>query len=438
MGAPHKWILYAPVAGNRLRYIAETLFSSIEIVSDPLLFVKAEGNKINYSPEKFDGVFRVNPHGLLSGKEIKPLHIECFDADGLPVFFETEGDFCFDIFSASFYLLSRYEEYLPYEPDAYGRYPHTASLAYREGFLQKPLVHYWLGKLEKELNRFYRTGNNERLKVAGSGFQFIPTYDVDEAWSYLHKPLWKNVLGFYRDLLQGKMDAVVERGNVYSGRKKDPYDTFEWLDGLHEKYQLKPLYFLLTILKRGTYDKNCKAPQKPIRELYKRLSEKYDVGLHPSWQSGTDEWLLQKEKQEAEMITGKPITHSRNHYLRFTIPATYRRLLEAGFTDEYSMGYGAVNGFRASYAKPFYWYDLEKEEITSLLIHPFCFMEAVSFFSQGYSAEEAGRELQYYYDVVKEAGGEFITLFHNHFLTEQAQWIAWREMYETFLAKNFG
>jgi hypothetical protein len=164
----------------------------------------------------------------------------------------------------------------------------------------------------------------------------------------------------------------------------------------------------------------------------------YTTGIHPSWQSGTDEWLLEKEIETLQTITGNPVKFSRNHYLRFTVPHTCRRLIAAGITDDHSMAYGAINGFRASYALPYRWYDLERECMTPLTIHPFCFMEASSFFEQGYGASQAGEELQYYHDTVKNVSGELITLFHNHFLTEQAEWIAWREMYEAFLAKNFG
>ena len=102
------------------------------------------------------------------------------------------------------------------------------------------------------------------------------------------------------------------------------------------------------------------------------------------------------------------------------------------------MAYGTINGFRASYTLPHRWYDLEKETMTMLTIHPFCFMEANSFFEQGYSAEQAGEEMQYYHDVVKKVNGEFIILFHNHFLTEQLEWVEWRKMYERFLQNNFG
>jgi hypothetical protein len=104
---------------------------------------------------------------------------------------------------------------------------------------------------------------------------------------------------------------------------------------------------------------------------------------------------------------------------------------------EHSMGYGSINGFRASYTLPFYWFGLKENKITGLMVHPFCYMEANSFFEQKCSAEHAAAELQQYHDIVKSVNGEFITLFHNHFLTEQPQWIAWRKMYADFLENNF-
>ena len=243
---------------------------------------------------------------------------------------------------------------------------------------------------------------------------------------------------FYRDLLSGRVEQVIEQGNVYSGRKKDPFDTFEWIDGLHDRHQLQPIYFFLTIIKRGEYDKNLLARSRALQQLYRQLSIKYTSGLHPSWQSGTDEWLLKKEIETLENIIQQPVTNSRNHYLRFTVPHTYRRLVAAGITDDYSMAYGSINGFRASFVLPYYWYDLANESKTRLVIHPFCFMEANSFFHQGYTAEQAGEEMQYYYDIVKKVNGVFITLFHNHFLTEQPEWNGWRKMYSGFLENNFG
>lgn len=428
-------LVYASQINARVCYIVHTLFPAAELTDSPEKFISHLGVKISYSKEKFcKNTLWIVPQGLLHEEGILEQTINSSEWKGSKIFYVTAGDIPFDIFAASFYLLSRYEEYFPHEIDEYGRYAHTNSIAYKNNFLNVPLVNQWMALLEIQLRE---RCSNSKFKIQNSAFKFVPTYDIDEAFSYRHKPLWKNILGFFRDFLLGKFEEVVERGNVYSGRKPDPFDTFDWIDSLHDKYKLKPIYFFLTIIKRGEYDKNLLASSKTLKQLYERLSVKYDCGLHPSWQSGNEEWLLKKELGILENITHQPIIRSRNHYLRFTIPHTYRRLVAAGIKEDYSMAYGNVNGFRASYALPYHWYDLAGENVSDLIIHPFCFMEATSFFNQGYSVEQATEEIQYYYDTVKKVNGEFITLFHNHFLTEQPQWIQWREMYEAFLKKNF-
>jgi hypothetical protein len=97
------------------------------------------------------------------------------------------------------------------------------------------------------------------------------------------------------------------------------------------------------------------------------------------------------------------------------------------------MGYGSINGFRASVASAFYWYDLKKEETTSLLLHPFCFMEANSFFEQKYLPQRAYEEMMHYYHAVKSVNGELIFIWHNNFLGTHPFFSGWRDVYEEFL-----
>ena len=120
-----------------------------------------------------------------------------------------------------------------------------------------------------------------------------------------------------------------------------------------------------------------------------------------------------------------------------SFPETYQSLIKNNITHDYSMGYGSINGFRASYAKPFVWYDLEKEENTGLIIHPFCYMDANAFFEEKLSVRQADEELNYYFSITKSVNGEFSIIHHNHFLTKQNEWSEWRKMYENFI-KNAG
>jgi hypothetical protein len=98
------------------------------------------------------------------------------------------------------------------------------------------------------------------------------------------------------------------------------------------------------------------------------------------------------------------------------------------------MGYGSINGFRASVTSPFFWYDLESEKQTILLLYPFCFMEANSFYEQKYSTQKAFEELKHYFDIVQSVNGTLITIWHNNFLGTARQFKGWREMYEKFIS----
>ena len=186
---------------------------------------------------------------------------------------------------------------------------------------------------------------------------------------------------------------------------------------------------------KGRYDKNTNINVAEFQNLIKNISGKYETGIHPSWHSGDHPAFIQKEKLWLENISKKSITKSRQHYLRFSLPQTFQRLISTGIKDEYSMGYGSINGFRASIASPFFWYDLEKEKTTSLLLHPFCFMDANSFFEQKSTPQEALEEILNYYKAIKEVNGTMITLWHNNILGTGKEFEGWREVYEKFIKK---
>lgn len=390
--------------------------------------------KINYSQQHFSSnEVWIQPHTILFEENVQQQQINCTVWNELKIFFQTGGDIPFDMLAASFYLISRYEEYQPWRPDEYGRFSYSSSIAAKENFLQLPLVNLWLQQFEKIIQQKFPS-----YTCITTSFTFTPTYDIDIAYAYLHKPLVNNIAGFCKELFTGNWQQLKERVNVTFGKAKDPFDTYNFLHQLHEQFQLQPLYFFLLAEKRKGYDKNISPHSKAMQQLIQQHAATNTTGIHPSWQSGDDEKILKKEIQLLENCSGKKVSHSRQHYIRMHLPETYRTLIANGITHDYSMGYGSINGFRASYCLPHYWFDIIRNETTSLIIHPFCYMEANSFFEQHYTAAQAAEELQQYYDTVKKVNGTLITIFHNHFITGQQQWIEWRKMYADFLQKNFG
>lgn len=429
-------IVYCHTSSPRLHYVLQFLsryFSiGVSSTSNVSAFLSYSGIKVNYSSAPVrDDEFWISPYGLLFAKGIEEVHPECFDhAEGYKAFFKKEGNMGFDLFSALFFLLSRYEEYRPHQKDEYGRYAHSNSLAFKNGFLQLPLINIWLNHFGLILQKKF---GEAKLTLPLSDFSFLPTYDIDIAWSFQHKGVIRNGGGLVQSLRQGKWSLAKHRLKVLLRKEPDPYDSYEWMDTLHRRYQVKPIYFFHVGLKKNKYDKNISPLNAAFTKLVARTASAYVVGLHPSWQSGDEPLLLEKEKTVLENIIQQKVSFSRQHYIRFTLPQTYRQLMAAGITNEYSMGYGSINGFRASVATPFYWYDLEKEEATALLIHPFCFMEATSFFEQKQGPGQALQELMHYYKVVRENGGQLITIWHNNFLGTDPLFSGWRDVYEEFV-----
>lgn len=429
-------ILYSLHITPRLRYIVD--FCSSELFDEPIgltsdkeEFLAFRGPRINYSAEQIEDVFSITPTGLLFETGIAPRTISCFEHGGYKAFFATQGNYPFDVFSAAFYLISRYEEYLPHEKDGYGRYAHTQSLASKEGFLDIPLVNYWLQDLRAVLARYYPD-----LGFRYPAFKFIPTYDIDSAFSYLHKEWWRNLGAGLKAAVKGRWGALRERIEVLRGRRQDPFDAYEWLDSLHLYCRLRPYYFFLVAARCVGKDRNLPLSSSGFRELIQYHAAGYRLGIHPSWQSGDNEKLLREEKEWLEVISGQTINRSRQHFIRFTLPSGYQRLLRHGIDHDYSMGYGTINGFRASVASSFYWYDLSKEETTQLRIFPFCFMDSNSFYRQKYSAARAMSELMHYYRHTRKVNGLMITIWHNDFLGTDPQFAGWREVYEIFLKEE--
>ena len=417
--------IYTEHITNRLSYIVTTLFGDkIVVLNDISTFNNFNGKKINYSThENITSDLWIKPVDLLFETTITSQQINCFVWKNYKAFYKTDGDIPFDILAASFFLLSRYEEYYSnYKKDDYGNYHHENSLACKENFLHLPIINLWLQEIEK------LTG----IKPIENNFSITPTYDIDIAFAYKHHPLHIQIGGLIKDLILQR-GTFNERLQVLLGYKKDPYQIFNWLDEQHQKHKLLPIYFILLAQQRSEFDKNPSATNESYIELIQSLNQQSEIGIHPSYKSNCNTEKLKAEIENLQYITNKQITKSRQHFLQLQFPLSYQNLIEQGIQEDYTLGYGTHNGFRASYCFSFNWFNVEKDETTNLVIHPFCYMDANAIFEQQLNAEQALNEMKYYFETVKSVSGNFIFIMHNHFLSEQKKWQIWRKGYSNFL-----
>ena len=427
--------IYSEHTSPRLEYICNVLFK--EQLGIDFKITKNDSElkdnfTINYSNQRLTiNAFQIIPHGLLFENNIQEQEIDVFrfksfikeNKKEIAFFKNPLSDFPFDIFSAAFYLLSRYEEYLPYEKDSYGRFSHKQSLAYQNEFLEIPLVNIWIQELKQALILKFKS-----IEFKEPKFKTILSYDIDIAWSYKNKGLLRNIGGFLKNF-------DVDRLKVMLGLKKDPFDAYEFMDGLHKNIHTEIIYFFLVAQSISKYDKNISPENKQMKQLIASTSAKYKVGLHPSWKSNNYQTILNNEKEALENISGKNISDSRQHYIQFRLPETFEHLINVGIKKDYSMGYGSINGFRASFAGSFYWYHLKKEQTTSLRLFPFCFMDANSFYEQFQDVATTSMELMHYKNECQKVNGLFVSIFHNNFLGTDKHFSGWAAMYAEFISQ---
>lgn len=376
---------------------------------------------INYSKNKDLPGFHIYPHGLLSETDIIQREILIDGLGEYPVFFKTDGkDMNFDVFSASFFLITRYEEYVHSEGDKYGRYMAEESLALQNDFLRLPIINIWVEKLRNLVLKQFPDLDNKRIPAS-----FSLTLDIDNPWAHLNKSYFRLAGGIMKSMITMRWNAVRERISVIRGKEKDPYDNYEFIKENHNK---ELLIFILTGDK-GKNDNKVKIGNKNWRKLIADLSVQYNIGLHPSFRSNSSVNTLKQEKEYLEEITEQNIKFSRQHFLLLEFPTTYENLISLGIENDFSMGYPDHVGFRAGTSSSFNFYNLEKEEESTIRITPFCVMDRTLkdyLKLDQILAFELIREL---INEVQKYGGKFVPIWHNESFSGKGEWKNWDQLY---------
>lgn len=409
-------LIYTPTITNRICYIFDLFFHNIlntdfEITDDERKFLSYTGAKFSYSKQPLtDELFFEQKGTLLLEKTIRPQEIGLEKTQQLP----------FDVFTTAFYLVSRYEEYLPHEPDMHGRFKPTDSTAFRLGFLNKPIIdEYALAVRGKILEKY------PDEKIAEKRFKTINTVDVDLAYKYRYRNVFVSIGGLMRDVLNGNLKEITERIKVVLKRLPDPFQTFEFIES---KSGGKPLIFFWQLGDRkGKYDKNASHEISEFRDLIRHFADK--SGIHLSYSSHAKADGFGEEIMRLKNIIATNVKRNRFHYLKMQLPNDYRTLINTGITEDYTMGYSKHEGFRASIARPFYWYDLGKDEATNLLVVPFMFMDTY-FRDSDISADEIKTRIKDIISQTQKVNGTLVALWHNNTFAETR--IDWKEIFEWF------
>jgi len=369
-------LFYTPTLSPRIRYIVNYLLRDIvgivkveftSSINEAELYTGAVINYSNYQLKNKN--YWITPHGLLNESGVRGVEIYFEKWEELPSFFvaRRNNQTFFDVFAASFYLVSRYEEYLPTIRDKYDRFDSAQSIAHKGGFLRTAIVNRWGIKLREHLLQLF-----PNLEINYPVYSYTSTIDVDNAY--------------------------------------------------------RPIFFFL-FADYSTNDKNLPVDNHSFIKLIKSIADHADIGIHPSFESNRYPYKLEKEIKNLSKVFHKEITKSRQHFLKLSFPETYKQLIELDIEEDYTMGYATDVGFRAGTCTPFYFYDLDLEIETKLKIFPFQIMEATLLYYLKLNPESSIELCKQIIKEVKEVNGSLYTLWHNETVSEYRQWKNWKRVF---------
>ncbi len=365
--------------------------------------------------------------------------------DALPVLFwgETAGKrppvrvredgsilFAIDLIATILFMLTRWEEIVIAQRDSHDRLPATASVAYRQGFLDQPVVDRYAIILQAWLQKRFPSWQRPQR-----GFSLRLSHDIDHLRRFLHpnealrqtihdlwrqkRPVW--ALEDIRDFLMGRLWL-----------DHNPYlSAMDNLAQLDEQAGYRGVFYIMAAVP-AAYDEGFPVHTPALVRRLRELSARgHIIGIHPGYHTYLDPIRYQAEKARLETTLGRNIHHARQHYLRFRVPDTWRIAAQAGVVEDATLGYHDHEGFRCGTAHPFPVFDLIADHTLPVREHPLHVMDSTLITYRGLTPAQGLARLRHLARRVQEVGGEMHLLWHNTLTPPNRR--PWMEVYRRFV-----
>ena len=311
-----------------------------------------------------------------------------------------------DLISAAFYLLSGWQEYYAAERDQHGRFPYSASVQKRYGFVAIPVVNHYFDVLKMAVELVTGQLLHRRRWAGTATFAACITHDIDNLYSAWKAPA---------------KAALLRRDWLRFGRQlwrhftqKDAWDNVQEVQQTVANYGAKSTFFFLPEHEPGpdgTPNADYKRPAAwaRINRLRKTGAE---IGLHASLLAADPLWLEDEAGQVASGAAGVGI---RFHYLRWEPRTALTMVAKAGFAYDSTLGFAEHFGFRHSYCRPFYLFDFSRNEAVRFLELPLNVMDTTLHHPRylQLAPEEVLPALLPMLQAIEQFGGLCTVLWHN-------------------------
>lgn len=356
--------------------------------------------------------------------------------DGSRPFAEQREDgsvvFHADIVAAAVFMLSRWEETVVADRDEHGRFPAAASVAYKQGFLGRPIIDEYALILKEWLKFLVPRWDPEPLR-----FRLNVSCDID-ATAAFHDPITA-VRMLAGDLIKRRnprlawltsLDAISQ---VVAPKRTSYFHNLMSMASLSREAALDSAFYFMAAepaRRDSGYDPGSPPASHWIQSLQQRG---FRVGFHPGYHTYDDVQRLAAEKKRLDAVLEGATSHSRQHYLRFRVPDTWRHLERVGVICDSTMGYASHEGFRCGTCHPFAPYDVEEDCPLALRELPVIVMDATLRSYRGFNPAEAEDRILQLARRCKRVSGTFTLVWHLSSLS--ARQLPWTRVYPRVIAR---
>ncbi len=404
-------LVYIPKQTPRINYIfrqvcGRILGFKVKFCSKVEDFIAFEGVKFSYARKRLGNEVFVQQYGLLDEMGINDLNFSVDIWENVACFFRvsSESDIPFDIFSASFYLITRYEEYQPHVKNDVDSYPIEESIAFQHEFLRTPVVDLWAYKLKAILEAKF-----DKLSFPEKHYKTHFLTAVSRAFKHRHNGFVRFVGASLRDLFQFQLISMFDRFKTMLRLQQDPYDIYDEVIDFAKDHKIQ-LDFYFQLGNYSKYTKNISYNKRIYHKLIKSMGDYGHLGLLTGFEALSSLEILIREKKRWQSIVNRSLSKVliKNYHLNF--PDAYLNFNKLEIEKDFSMGYQRQLGFRAGTCTAFQFYDLNMEQVSGLVVQPYVMNSNILQERDLYGMIDDLKDIK---EKVKAVNGQMSFIFEN-------------------------
>lgn len=335
-----------------------------------------------------------------------------------------------DVFGSAFFMLSRYEEVVTKDRDAHNRFPAWASIAYKQGFLDRPVVDEYVEILWTAMIELW-----PNLKRKQHEFRMLVSCDVDSALRFRGSVRdFVRTLG--RDLIKQRSASLAVR-NISAAIRTwlgyldaDPHwYGLKWIMEVNEKAGNRVAFYFIPEVTDTKKDNPVSNDDSRVRAMLREMARRgHEIGVHPGYDTYKNEKVMGHSiGRFKQVMTEEGINQSifggRQHFLRWETPTTARFLAQNNLDYDTSLGFADRPGFRSGTCREYLFFDILERKELDIYERPLIVMEctviADKYMGLGYAPESISLMMNYK-SICEKFSGNFSLLWHNSYLKSSA------------------